>query len=166
MNVNCYSEILLTTLFQSPFTTRMEIRRTYSHLEPRVPIGDHTFPDVKHCVYLLFLQISTVLVEDYRVLSKAYVYWDNMVKDETEYEEGRFKMEMTAGLNKIRDVLCTLCSALQDTIECVVERSAMPDDVRNVSSRTLRFERDYDVARNTTEILKLMSRRYDSISSH
>ena len=88
-----------------------------------------------------------------------------MVKDEMEYEEGRFKQEMTTALNKTRHVLETLCSALQDTMECAVNHSEIPDDVRNVSRKTLRFQRDYDVARNTTEILKFMSSRYDSISS-
>ena len=98
-------------------------------------------------------------------MSKVSVYWDNMVKDEIKYEEGRFKQEMTTVLNKTREVLGTLCSALQDTIKCSVNNSAMPDDVRNVSRKALRFQRDYDVARNTTEILKFMSSRYGSIAS-
>ena len=115
----------------------------------------------------LFLQVTEVIAEDFNILSRAYVYWEEMIKDENENEGRRFEVEMAIALRKLRDILCVMCSVheLQSEDGCSVDSNVMPHYVRNLS-RSLRFERDYDVAVSTTKVLRFMSRRYSNISSH
>ena len=110
----------------------------------------------------MFLQVKEVIADDFNILSKAYVYWEEMTKYEIE-NSGRFEEEMTIAFRKLRDILRVMCSLheLQNEGSC----SVMPYYERSLY-RAHRYERDYDVAVSTTNILKVMSTRYSIISSH
>ena len=103
-----------------------------------------------------------MIVDDFNILSRAYVYWEEMTKHEIE-NSGRFEVEMLIAFRKLRDILRIMCSVheLQNEGSC----SVMPYYENNLY-KAQRFERDYDVAVSTTNILKLMSTRYSNILSH
>ena len=115
---------------------------------------------VTQVLYFIFLQVKEVIVDDFNILSRAYVYWEEMTKHEIE-NSGRFEVEMTIAFRKLRDILLrVMCSVheLHNEGSC----SVMPYYEKNLY-RAQRFERDYEVAVSTTNILKFMSTRYSKL---
>ena len=89
-----------------------------------------------------------------------------MIRDEYQYECGTLTAKMEEELVILRDIMFNLCSAMRGSAGINFPTGTVDSgELGNRACKSVRYQQDYEIARNTTDILQDMYRRYEQISN-
>lgn len=114
--------------------------------------------------------ISTILLNEYRLLSTLAVFLEKVVEDEVYFEHSELYDIMVPVQNNLYQLMCdlhtTLYTVLHVTIENHVTRDVMNTDLRSLSEdRSSRYYRDYVIYSKDIQYLNHLSAKFLNLTT-
>lgn len=114
--------------------------------------------------------ISTILLNEYRLLSTLAVFLEKVLEDEVYFEHSELYDLMAPVQDKLYELMCdlhtTLYTILHVTIENHVTRDVMNTDLRSLSEdRSSRYYRDYVIYSKNIQYLNHLSAKFLNLTT-